>query len=79
MHHKQLLETLNLEQKPQAQIVDLTNEERALTKVLAAKNSWELDLFLSEFDQPAAELNSVLTMLELKGVVSRVGNQVYLS
>lgn len=77
-HSKFLLESLNLSNTTSLQKIDLSAEERDLVKVLRQKNTWELDLFLAKFKQPASELNSILTLLELKGVVVRRGNQIHL-
>lgn len=74
----QLLETLNLKTAIPLQQLDLSPEELEIVKVLGSKNTWELEDFLAQFQVPASALNSRLTMLELKGVVQRRGNNLFL-
>lgn len=78
LNAEQLLESLRLTRTADPQQLDLTPAEAELVKVLGQQPQWETDIFLSQFSQPAGELNAILTLLELKGVVQQQGSQIYL-
>lgn len=77
LNAEQLLESLGLTAAPVLKNIELPANEAAVLQRLAAQPQWELDLFLATCPEPAAELNTTLTMLELKGVVQKHGSIIF--
>lgn len=75
---EQLLDCLKLSSSPDLNTIELSALERDLVKVLQRQSVWEFDEFLSQTEQAASEVSATITLLELKGVVGKQGNQLFL-
>ncbi len=78
---KQVLAALgmdNLAAKKSAQrAVPTTENEMILLAILETQDEWHIDDLLREVTLPGAVASSVVSILEIKGLVQNLGNQMY--
>ena len=78
---KQILEILGMnslvDKKMAQRAVPTTGNELLVLEVLKSEDKWHIDDLLREVDLPGAVASSVVSILEIKGLVQNLGNQVY--